>query len=75
MEKQFLVKNFNSEENVREFTIAMFSIYFIDLHEMQGTLSVSLTNYPANFMEIDGIDAEYCVVNSRNIFRKIEIFG
>ena len=27
---------------------------------LQGTLSVSVTNYPVNFMEIDEIDAEHC---------------
>jgi len=45
-----------------KFTIAVFCIYFIYFHEICKILSssVSLTNYPANFMEIDGIDAEHC---------------
>jgi len=44
-----------------KFAIAVLSIYLIDFHEIwQNTLSVSLTNYPANFIEIDEIDAEHC---------------
>jgi len=41
---------------------------------LQDTSPVSLTNYPANFMEIDEIDAKHCDGKLRNIFLKIKIF-
>jgi len=54
MGKQTLVKNFNFEENVlKVYRRRVQHLY------LQDTSSVSLTNYAANFMEIDRIDAEH----------------
>ena len=59
-----LVKSFNFEENVPKVyhhsVQHLFHRFSFSCNLMQDTLSVSLTNYPANFMEIDGIDAEHC---------------
>ena len=44
-----------------KFTIAVFSIYCIDFHEICKILCQRhLQNYSANFMEIEQIDAEHC---------------
>ena len=59
--KTALVKNFNFEENVSEvYHCSAQHLYHRFLWNLQDSLGVTLTKYLANFMKIDGIDAEHC---------------
>jgi len=56
-----LVRNINFEENVPEvYHRIVQGLFHRFLWNLQDTLSISLTKYPANFMEIDQIDPEQC---------------
>ena len=59
--KTALVKNFHFEENVpKVYHRSVQHLFDRFSRNLQDTLSVSHTNYPAKFMEIDEIDVEHC---------------